>query len=82
MHDKIIKIFTGLFALTLLIVFNSFPSTGNLFSSIGNNFISQAQQINSTENGNLSIGSNHTGTIIDTSYDKRNGKYQCYFYSN
>ena len=60
MHDKIIKIFTGLFALTLLIVFNSFPSTSNLFSSISNNFISHAQQINSTENGNLSIGSNHT----------------------
>jgi hypothetical protein len=60
MHDKIIKIFTGLFALTLLIVFNSFPSTSNLFSSISNNFISHAQQINSTDNGNLSIGSNHT----------------------
>jgi hypothetical protein len=60
MHDKIIKIFTGLLALTVLIVFNSFPSTGNLFSSISNNFISQAQQINSTENGNFSIGSNHT----------------------
>jgi hypothetical protein len=60
MHDKIIKIFTGLLALTVLFVFNSFPSTGNLFSSIGNNFISQAQQVNSTENGNLSIGANHT----------------------
>jgi hypothetical protein len=60
MHDKIIKIFTGLLALTVLIVFNSFPSTGNLFSSVSNNFISQAQQVNSTENGNLSIGSNHT----------------------
>jgi hypothetical protein len=60
MHDKIVKTFTGLFALTLLIVFNSFPSTSNLFSSISNNFISYAQQINSTDNGNLSIGSNHT----------------------
>jgi hypothetical protein len=60
MHDKIIKIFTGFFALTLLFVFNSLPSTSNLFSSISNNFISQAQQINSTENGNLSFGANHT----------------------
>jgi len=60
MQDKIIKIFTGLLALTVLIVFNSFPSTGNLFSSMSNNFISQAQQVNSTENGNLSIGANHT----------------------
>jgi hypothetical protein len=60
MDDKIIRTFTGLFALTLLIVFNSFPSTSNLFSSISNNFISHAQQINSTGNGNLSIGANHT----------------------
>ncbi len=60
MYDKIIKIFTGFFALTLLIVFNSLAPTSNLFSSISDNFISQAQEINSTENGTLPIGANHT----------------------
>jgi hypothetical protein len=62
MRSISIKIFTGFLALSLImIVFNSLTSA-NIFSFISNNFISQAQKINSTESSsNLSSGAaNHT----------------------